>query len=205
MAHPRPSRPQPPPPLSRAPPHCRACPPPTVARASPSVDDHEAKPLGEGQAFGEMELMFNMPCRATVKAETAVNLWTIGREAYRHVVMRMQTHKRQQVPGLGARGLGAGGRFGLVGTATVCQGQGCSRPAVHRRRRGGTPPLDPPPSSFSKCLRLTANILLRRLRMPSEETTVFSVCVEERAAYRTVPRDVLQRPHTAGGWGLPPL
>ena len=44
---------------------------------------------------------------------------------------------------------------------------GCVRAAVHRRRRGGTPPLDPappPPLLPFQCLRLTARILLRRLR-----------------------------------------
>ena len=39
--------------------------------------------------------------------------------------------------------------------------RGCIRTAVHRRRRGGTPP--PPFLPFQR-LRLTANILLRRLR-----------------------------------------
>ena len=47
-------------------------------------------------------------------------------------------------------GAGAGGRGE----------QGCIGTAVHRRRRGGTPP----PLLPFQCLRLTAKILLRRLR-----------------------------------------
>ena len=44
-------------------------------------------------------------------------------------------------------------------------GQGCIRTAVHRRRRGGTPPGPPSPRLLPfPCLRLTANILLRSLR-----------------------------------------
>ena len=45
------------------------------------------------------------------------------------------------------------------------RGQGSIRRAVHRRRRGGyLPPWTPPPFLPFQCLRLTAKILLRRLR-----------------------------------------
>ena len=47
-------------------------------------------------------------------------------------------------------------------------GQGCSRTAVHRRRRGGTPPPGPPPLLPFQCWRLTAKILLRRLRIQED-------------------------------------
>ena len=41
--------------------------------------------------------------------------------------------------------------------------QACIRTAVHRRRRGATPPWTPPPLPF-QCLELTANFSLRCLR-----------------------------------------
>ena len=53
----------------------------------------------------------------------------------------------------------------LLHTEGLTPCQGCIRTAVHRRRRGGgIPPLDPPPTPVLpfQCWRLTAKFLLRR-------------------------------------------
>eukprot|EP00667_Euglena_gracilis_P005871 EG_transcript_5911 len=64
------------------------------------VDDNELKPLGPGDAFGELELLYNLPCQATVQARTDVQQWTLDRHTYRHIAMRGQLKKLQQAESL---------------------------------------------------------------------------------------------------------
>eukprot|EP00668_Euglena_longa_P003330 GGOE01003900.1.p1 GENE.GGOE01003900.1~~GGOE01003900.1.p1 ORF type:complete len:625 (+),score=215.04 GGOE01003900.1:89-1963(+) len=64
------------------------------------VDDNEPRPLGPGEAFGELELLYNLPCQATVQARTDVQQWTLDRRTYRHIAMRGQLKKRQQAKAL---------------------------------------------------------------------------------------------------------
>ena len=56
--------------------------------------------LEVGGAFGDMELMYNTPCTATVRAETQCMQWTIDRPTYRHIIMKIQLQQRQKVWGL---------------------------------------------------------------------------------------------------------
>ena len=45
--------------------------------------------LKDGQCFGELELMYHSKCRATVNAVTDVELWALGQDVYRQIVMQV--------------------------------------------------------------------------------------------------------------------
>eukprot|EP01065_Artemidia_motanka_P038957 TRINITY_DN477_c4_g1_i1.p1 TRINITY_DN477_c4_g1~~TRINITY_DN477_c4_g1_i1.p1 ORF type:complete len:1082 (+),score=386.66 TRINITY_DN477_c4_g1_i1:215-3460(+) len=54
----------------------------------------------KGDDFGELELMYDQPCRATVEAETDVVAWRIDRSTYQHIVMRVASKRREELRGL---------------------------------------------------------------------------------------------------------
>lgn len=51
--------------------------------------------FGEGEGFGEMELMYIQPCVATVRARTDVDTWALDRGTYKRVVMSIAVKRRQ--------------------------------------------------------------------------------------------------------------
>eukprot|EP01012_Entosiphon_sulcatum_P048922 TRINITY_DN674_c0_g1_i1.p1 TRINITY_DN674_c0_g1~~TRINITY_DN674_c0_g1_i1.p1 ORF type:complete len:1788 (+),score=332.31 TRINITY_DN674_c0_g1_i1:113-5476(+) len=51
--------------------------------------------LRVGQCFGELELMYNTRCVATVYAAADTECWVLDRLTYRHVVMQVSIQKRQ--------------------------------------------------------------------------------------------------------------
>lgn len=58
-----------------------------AAHTAPSGAELQAEPLREGDVFGEISLLFDTPCTATVRAETAVEVLELPREAFRELVL----------------------------------------------------------------------------------------------------------------------
>eukprot|EP00756_Hemistasia_phaeocysticola_P033166 Hpha_TRINITY_DN16451_c1_g2::TRINITY_DN16451_c1_g2_i1::g.163144::m.163144/K04739/PRKAR; cAMP-dependent protein kinase regulator len=55
----------------------------------------------EKSAFGELELMYDTPCVATVRVATdSCEVWTLDRETYKHIVVGASIRKRNQYEGL---------------------------------------------------------------------------------------------------------
>jgi len=55
----------------------------------------------EKSAFGELELMYDTPCVATVRvASDSCNVWQLDRETYKHIVVGASIRKRQAYEGL---------------------------------------------------------------------------------------------------------
>jgi cAMP-dependent protein kinase regulator len=65
-------------------------------KCSMQVDDREPRILELSEIFGEMELLYNTPCEATIKAVTDVTLWTIDRNTYRHISWKLQQRQMKQ-------------------------------------------------------------------------------------------------------------
>eukprot|EP01062_Namystynia_karyoxenos_P082036 TRINITY_DN914_c3_g1_i1.p1 TRINITY_DN914_c3_g1~~TRINITY_DN914_c3_g1_i1.p1 ORF type:complete len:1037 (+),score=375.98 TRINITY_DN914_c3_g1_i1:115-3225(+) len=51
----------------------------------------------KGQGFGELELMYDQPCRATVEAVDDVVTWRIDRSTYQHIVMVVASKRREEL------------------------------------------------------------------------------------------------------------
>lgn len=49
----------------------------------------------KGQTFGELELMYLAPCAATVRCATDLEVYSIDRDTYRHIVMMVSIRKRR--------------------------------------------------------------------------------------------------------------
>eukprot|EP00756_Hemistasia_phaeocysticola_P000914 Hpha_TRINITY_DN10657_c0_g1::TRINITY_DN10657_c0_g1_i1::g.156706::m.156706/K04739/PRKAR; cAMP-dependent protein kinase regulator len=50
-----------------------------------------------GECFGELELMYDQPTRATVQVSEAIVAWRIDRMTYQHIVMRVASQRREEL------------------------------------------------------------------------------------------------------------
>lgn len=59
----------------------------SAVHTATSGSDLEAQPLREGDVFGEISLLFDTPCTATVAADTAVEVLELPRDAFNDLVL----------------------------------------------------------------------------------------------------------------------
>ncbi|KAL2082189.1 hypothetical protein ACEWY4_022007 [Coilia grayii] len=60
---------------------------------------HELRTLSSGDVFGELAILYNCKRTASVKAATAVRLWSIQRQKYRTIMTNKSKKKREQLMG----------------------------------------------------------------------------------------------------------
>lgn len=54
------------------------------------------KVFTQGDAFGELALLYNAPRAATIKAKTAAHCWVLDRNTFNHIVKDASQRKREQ-------------------------------------------------------------------------------------------------------------
>ena len=54
------------------------------------------KTYGEGEAFGELALLYNAPRAATIIADTPCQLWVLDRETFNHIVKDASRRRREK-------------------------------------------------------------------------------------------------------------
>ena len=65
-------------------------------RASPDQEPAHVRSYGQGDAFGELALLYNAPRAATIKAKTAATLWQLDRNTFNHIVKDAAQNKRDR-------------------------------------------------------------------------------------------------------------
>ncbi|MBS2021634.1 MAG: cyclic nucleotide-binding domain-containing protein, partial [Deltaproteobacteria bacterium] len=67
----------------------------SATHTAPSGNTLEATPLREGDVFGEISLLFDTPCTATVRADTAVEVLELPRDAFNELVLPHPSVRKQ--------------------------------------------------------------------------------------------------------------
>ena len=72
----------------------------TQGSATVSRNSNHICTLHKGNSIGELELMYDQPCRASVIADNELTTYKISRACYKHVVMQGVTKRREELASL---------------------------------------------------------------------------------------------------------